>query len=101
MTILVRIAILLAIFLLVYVLLTLVRLIKKVWLNPIRVRYLMSSQGIKGPPPRLLYGNTKEIMEMRRETTGEAMDDISHNIYPRILPHVHSWTQQYGKHPQI
>lgn len=96
MMILVRITILLATCLVVYVLLTLIQFIKKVWLNPIRVQYLMSLQGIKGPPPRFLHGNTKEIINMRRETMEQAMDDISHNLYQRILPHVHLWTEQYG-----
>ncbi|XP_047977898.1 cytochrome P450 CYP749A22-like [Salvia hispanica] len=97
MATLVIVTIFLATCLLVYVLRNLVRLVKKVWLNPMRIRHLMSSQGINGPPPRWLYGNTKEIMEMRREATGQAMDDVSHNIYARILPHVLSWTQQYGE----
>ncbi|KAH6837684.1 hypothetical protein C2S53_018947 [Perilla frutescens var. hirtella] len=96
MTILVGITILLSSCLLVYVLLNIVQLIKRVWLNPIRVQYLLSSQGIKGPPRRFLHGNTKEIIDMRRETMGQAMDEISHDIYHRILPHVHSWVEQYG-----
>lgn len=27
---------------------------------------------------------------------GSPMDDLSHNIFPRILPHVHSWAKIYG-----
>ncbi|KAI3452927.1 hypothetical protein Pfo_009590 [Paulownia fortunei] len=96
MTILVKIVILLVISLFIYVLLTLIGLLQKVWLNPIRVQYLMRSQGIKGPSHKFLHGNTKEIINMRRETMGKAMDDISHNIFPRILPHVHSWANLYG-----
>ncbi|KAK6116409.1 hypothetical protein DH2020_049871 [Rehmannia glutinosa] len=57
---------------------------------------MMRSQGIKGPPHKFLHGNTKQIINMRRETMGKAMDDISHDIYPRILPHVHSWASLYG-----
>lgn len=94
--ILVKILILLASSLIIYALLTLIGLLKKVWLYPIRVQNLMKSQGIGGPSYKFLHGNTKEIVEMRRETMGKAMDDISHNIFPRILPHVHSWTNLYG-----
>lgn len=88
--------ILLAISLLIYFLLILIGFIKKVWLNPIHIKYLMSSQGIKGPSYRFLHGNTKEIMSMRRETMEKGMDGMSHDIFPRILPHVHSWAKLYG-----
>ncbi|KAL0446978.1 UNVERIFIED_CONTAM: cytochrome [Sesamum latifolium] len=96
MTVLVSIVILLASSLFIYILLTLIGLIKKVWLNPIRVQHLMRSQGINGPSYRFLHGNTKEIISMRRETMGKAMDEISHDIFPRVLPHIHSWAKLYG-----
>ncbi|KAK4484034.1 hypothetical protein RD792_011249 [Penstemon davidsonii] len=80
----------------IYLLLNLIEFLNKVWLNPISIKYKMKSQGIKGPSYKFLHGNTKEIMNMRRFSMGQSMDDISHNIFPRILPHVHSWVNEYG-----
>lgn len=57
----------------------------------------MRSQGIKGPAYKFLHGNTKEISEMRQESTSTPMDLSSHHIYPRILPEIYSWTKLYGK----
>ncbi|CAA0822509.1 Cytochrome P450 734A1 [Striga hermonthica] len=56
----------------------------------------MRSQGITGPRYRFLFGNTREIANMTRETTGKSMDIVSHDIYPRILPHVHYWANLHG-----
>ncbi|XP_027152521.1 cytochrome P450 CYP749A22-like [Coffea eugenioides] len=83
-------------FLLAYFLLILVRFLKKVWLNPICIQSFMRSQGIKGPSYELLHGNTKEIINMRRYATSRAMEDMSHDIFPRILPDVYSWVNIYG-----
>lgn len=33
---------------------------------------------------------------MKRESMGRPIDELSHNILPRILPHVHSWANKYG-----
>ncbi|XP_051148567.1 cytochrome P450 CYP749A22-like [Andrographis paniculata] len=70
--------------------------LKKLWLDVIRVQAAMNSQGVNGPSYRFLHGNTKEIVSMRRESTAKAMDGISHDIFPRIQPHLHTWTRLYG-----
>jgi PHYB activation tagged suppressor 1 len=57
----------------------------------------MASQGIKGPAYRFLHGNTKEIIQMREESTSSPMDFSSHHVFPRIMPHIHAWKQLYGK----
>lgn len=80
----------------VYVLLALVRFVGKVWWNPIRVQSKMKLQGITGPPYKIFYGNTKEILKIRSCSMAEPMKDLSHRIFPRILPHVHSWMNNYG-----
>lgn len=58
---------------------------------------MMKSQGIKGPPYNFLHGNTKEISNMRKESLAKPMDSLSHNMLPRILPHVYQWVHIYGK----
>ncbi|KAH9772273.1 cytochrome P450 734A1 [Citrus sinensis] len=55
----------------------------------------MGSQGIRGPAYRLVYGNTKEILSLRNQIWISPMG-LSHDILPRILPHICSWTKQYG-----
>ncbi|XP_075522228.1 LOW QUALITY PROTEIN: cytochrome P450 CYP749A22-like [Primulina tabacum] len=96
MTIFVQIITLLASSVFLYFLSTLFGFLQKVWLNPIRVQYLMKCQGINGPSYEFLHGNTKEIISMRRVSMEKAMGDISHNIFPRILPQIHSWANIYG-----
>ena len=83
-------------FMTLYVLLAVVRFAGKVWWNPLRVQYKMKLQGITGPSYKFLYGNTKEILVMRRRSMEKPMDDLSHHIFPRILPHVHSWMNNHG-----
>lgn len=64
---------------------------------PLQIQNRMSSQGIKGPPYSFPHGNTKDISLMRSQTMDKPMVDISHDIFPRIQPHVYAWTRMYGK----
>ncbi|KAG9135019.1 hypothetical protein Leryth_026160 [Lithospermum erythrorhizon] len=83
-------------FLFICLLLTIFRILGRIWWTPMHVQYQMRNQGINGPSYEFLHGNTKEISEMRRNCTSQAMDDLSHDIFPRILPHIHSWRNSYG-----
>lgn len=76
--------------------LALIRFINKVWWTPIRLQTMMKSQGIRGPPYRFPHGSTKEISKMRSQSMEKPME-MSHNIFPRIQPHIYSWTKTYGK----
>ncbi|KAK3039788.1 hypothetical protein RJ639_027101 [Escallonia herrerae] len=60
-----------------------------------RIQFLMGSQGIRGPSYRFIYGNTKEISSMREKSMGGPME-LSHHIFPRLQPHLHSWFKLYG-----
>lgn len=82
-------------FFLLYLLWTIIRFLYKVWWIPYRIERIFNSQGIKGPAYKFPYGNTKEISNMRSQSMAKPMD-ISHDIFPRIQPHVHSWTKIYG-----
>ncbi|KAG8383016.1 hypothetical protein BUALT_Bualt05G0140000 [Buddleja alternifolia] len=75
---------------------TVIRFLHKVCWNPIQLQSKLSSQGIKGPSYRFPHGNTKEISYMRSQSMGKSMVDISHDIFPRIQPHVYAWTKAYG-----
>ncbi|THG08502.1 hypothetical protein TEA_004234 [Camellia sinensis var. sinensis] len=41
-------------------------------------------------------GSTMQIMNMRKESFATAMD-LSHHIFPRIMPHIDAWIQLYGE----
>lgn len=73
-----------------------IRLFNKLWWIPYRTQAVMGSQGVRGPAYRLVYGNTKEILSLRNQIWISPMG-LSHDILPRILPHICSWTKQYGK----
>ncbi|XP_055809866.1 cytochrome P450 CYP749A22-like [Solanum dulcamara] len=90
------IIIILAGFLFISLLVILIRIIKKLWWTPFHVQFMMRSQGIQGPPYKFLHGNTKEIVEMKKDSINNAMDHLSHDIFPRILPHIFSWKKLYG-----
>ncbi|CAL1360115.1 unnamed protein product [Linum trigynum] len=76
--------------------LNLLSFLNQVWLKPIMIQSSMRSQGIKGPPYRSLHGNTREINHMRSEAVGTPMELLSHDLLPRLMPHVYSWTKIYG-----
>ncbi|CAN0916597.1 Cytochrome P450 CYP749A22 [Linum grandiflorum] len=80
-----------------YLVLLITRFLNRTWWTPIRIQSRMRSQGIKGPPYRFFHGNTREIAEMRIQATKTPMVELSHNIFPRLQPHIYSWTELYGK----
>ncbi|CAL8095443.1 unnamed protein product [Prunus armeniaca] len=57
---------------------------------------MLALQGIKGPSYRLIHGSNKEIMSMKKETMGRPLN-LSHDILPKVQPHILSWTKIYGK----
>nr|GLL39357.1 cytochrome P450 CYP749A22-like [Ipomoea trifida] len=81
----------------IYLLWILLRLVHSAWWTPRRLRKVMSSQGIIGPPYSFPHGNTKQISKMRSQSMGKPMFDVSHDIFARIQPHVHTWKEIYGK----
>ncbi|XP_017192279.2 cytochrome P450 CYP749A22-like [Malus domestica] len=83
-------------FLCLFLILGLIKILHKIWWTPTRIRKLMASQGIRGPPYRLIHGNTKEISDMRKEVMGRPQI-LSHDILSVVQPHTHSWIKIYGK----
>ncbi|KAF5189492.1 Cytochrome p450 [Thalictrum thalictroides] len=79
-----------------YFLLRIVKFFYKVWWYPKSLQKLLSSQGIKGPSYQLLHGSTKEALNMTRESMKSPMK-LTHNILPRVQPHIHLWTKLYGR----
>ncbi|KAK1274045.1 Cytochrome P450 [Acorus gramineus] len=64
--------------------------------DPIHLKKAMEAQGIKGPPYKFLHGSTKEATNMLRESMDSPME-LSHDIFPKIQPHIYEWNKTYGK----
>ncbi|PON79746.1 Cytochrome P450, E-class, group I [Parasponia andersonii] len=76
--------------------LALIKILHKQWWVPTGVKYLMGLQGVKGPSYRFIHGNTKEISAMLNESRSRPMG-LSHDVVPRLQPHIHCWSKLYGK----
>lgn len=76
-------------------LLALIKIFYKQWWIPTRIKKTMNLQGVKGPPYRLIHGNTKEISNMIKEAMSRPKS-LSHDILTQIYPHIHSWSKKYG-----
>ncbi|XP_028095410.1 cytochrome P450 CYP72A219-like [Camellia sinensis] len=67
------------------------RVVNWVWLRPKQLEKWLREQGFKGNPYKVLYGDTKEMTSMTRESRSKPMDTSSDDIIPRVLPsHHHS-----------
>ncbi|XP_024018246.1 cytochrome P450 CYP749A22 [Morus notabilis] len=84
-------------FLFVCLLLALIKISNKLWWSPTRLQHLMRLRGIKGPSYRFIHGSTKEILTMQKEAMARPMPCLSHDIFPKLQPHIHYWTNLYGK----
>ncbi|KAI7748972.1 hypothetical protein M8C21_033889 [Ambrosia artemisiifolia] len=75
--------------------LVLLNFARNAWWTPTNIQKMMKSQGIEGLPYNFPHGNTQVIAAMRNQSMNHPMD-MSHDIFPRIQPHVHSWIKTYG-----
>ncbi|XP_010275170.1 PREDICTED: cytochrome P450 CYP72A219-like [Nelumbo nucifera] len=67
-----------------------------IWWKPMKLERNLREQGLKGPPHRLLSGNLKDELRMRKEAWSRPMN-LSHNIVPRVVPFTHQTIKTYGK----
>ena len=77
-------------------LLFLIKFLYEVWWNPIRIEAALRSQGIKGPSYRFFYGNSKDMDKMRNEALMSSSSELSHQMLPRVQPHIYLWTKLHG-----
>lgn len=68
------------------------------WLTPMRIRRAMAAQGVRGPPPRPLVGNLREVSALVARATADDMPSLSHDIVGRLMPHYVLWSGTYGEH---
>ncbi|XP_076901854.1 cytokinin hydroxylase-like [Bidens hawaiensis] len=66
-------------------------------LTPIRIKNIMSRQGVRGPKPRFLIGNLLDIAYLVSKSTSYDMPTVDHDVVPRLLPHFVLWSKIYGK----
>lgn len=73
-----------------------VKLFRDLTWRPYAFQKAYTSQGIRGPPYRILVGSVPDYRELLREAQAQPMQKISHDIVPRIMPHYHKWCHIYG-----
>ncbi|GMJ04591.1 PHYB ACTIVATION TAGGED SUPPRESSOR 1 [Hibiscus trionum] len=73
------------------------KILHRYWWTPLRIQHFMASQGITGPSYKFIHGNNKENFRLRQEALRNPMPTLSHDIFPRVQPHIHSRIKLYGK----
>ncbi|XP_042960015.1 cytochrome P450 714A1-like [Carya illinoinensis] len=78
-----------------------VRLYNALVLKPDKLRSALRMQGITGPPPILILGNTWEIKKALSTTVMAPVGEIpvSHNCAALIFPFLEQWRKEYGVSP--
>lgn len=67
------------------------------WLRLEKIRNKLRRQGINGPKPTVLYGNTQEMKRIRQEIRCVQRQDTNMNSYISIIfPHFLHWRKTYG-----
>lgn len=74
----------------------LLRIATVIWWKPVQLKRFFESQGIRGPPYRLVCGNAPKMAQMMAQAKSTPMP-LSHDIIARVLPHDYVWTKTYGK----
>ena len=52
--------------------------------RPYAVARAFARQDVRGPPYRVIVGNSKEVQAMRAATSGDTLDITSHDYIPRV-----------------
>lgn len=80
---------------LMFILWVLINFLRNIWWKPWCIQRALASQGIQGPGYRFFHGNSKEISGMMEKSMSRPME-LSHDILPKVFPHVHLWMNIYG-----
>ncbi|XP_039057667.1 cytochrome P450 714C2-like [Hibiscus syriacus] len=65
--------------------------------KPMKLRARLSEQGIKGPPPSLLFGNIREIKKAQSAVARDPSPSSTHNCAALLFPFFQKWRKQYGE----
>ncbi|KAL6597389.1 hypothetical protein ACP70R_046829 [Stipagrostis hirtigluma subsp. patula] len=74
---------------------TLSHLLHLVCLRPGNIRNKLRRQGVMGPKPNLLYGNTREMKRIQQELKPVKMQ-YANNCMSIVFPHIPFWRKTYG-----
>jgi hypothetical protein len=69
-----------------------------IW-KPKRLRSILQKQGITGPPPSVLLGNTGDMKKMKSSASKaqqKGEQAITHNCSSAIFPFFDEWRKSYG-----
>nr|BAL45206.1 cytochrome P450 monooxygenase [Glycyrrhiza uralensis] len=76
------------------------RMLNWLWLRPKKLERLLREQGLQGNPYRLIVGDLKDLMKMRKEAKSKPMN-LSDDILPRVFPYVQQSVTKHGKNSFI
>lgn len=79
-----------------FFLLKLTAFLQRVWWNPMQLQAFLASQGIRGPSYSFPNGSTKEISKMVRQSMEASSSEITHDVFRRTQPYLHTWIKTYG-----
>lgn len=79
-------------------------LLNVLWLKPLELRWKLQRQGIEGPRPSLLYGNSKEMQKIQAKVMEAANvgEFVAKDYTPTLFPYFVQWSKEYGtscRHP--
>ncbi|KAG6536512.1 cytochrome P450 714B3-like [Zingiber officinale] len=67
-----------------------------VWLKPQSILRKLRQQGIVGPRPSFLFGNSKEIKRLQMAVNSRGGHEIKHGYTPTVFPYFDKWRKDYG-----
>jgi len=71
------------------------RILNWIWLKPKKLEKLLREQGLKGNSYRLLVGDIKDLLKIRKEATSKPIN-LSDDIVPRVYPFVQQSVAKHG-----
>ena len=71
------------------------KILNWLWFNPKRLEKLLREQGFQGNPYKLLVGDSKEFLKMRKEALSKPMD-LSDDIVPRVSSYINHSVKSHG-----
>ncbi|PIA43966.1 hypothetical protein AQUCO_01800195v1 [Aquilegia coerulea] len=93
--------------LLIIIVLLLRKFLLATWWNPRQIEQQFRNQGIEGPSYKFLIGSFGELAKIYGNSKAKPADmmvvtpiigsEMKHTIIQDVLPHIHLWTQKYGR----
>eukprot|EP00249_Psilotum_nudum_P033305 c5011_g1_i1 orf=336-2060(+) len=75
----------------------LIRFVQDYLWTPWKIKRVMAKQGVSGPNPHFISGNTRDIAKMIKEVASRDMECHNHDVVERFLPQLSRWSKIYGK----